>query len=213
MARAFFYGGMIETRSAHVIDQALEIASEAVERKLSLPDQLDLFADNRELESWSQQFADKKIALLTPGAGWQAKQWPAKRFGELAQRLASREYSVLVNTAPNEEPLGESVVDASSGSAQIVSCTIPQLIALIRRTSLFVGGDTGPTHLAAMLGVPTVALFGPTDPRRNGPYYPRTTVLRNRRSHTSYSHAHRPDPGLRSITADEVLAAIERVSA
>jgi heptosyltransferase-1 len=224
----FFYGGMIETHSAHVIDQAFEIASAAIERELvgSRPAHnwdmtaghasvapTDPFPRNAKLESWAQQFGNKKIALLTPGAGWQAKQWPAKKFGELAKQLSSFGYSVFVNIGPSEEPIGSEVIEASGGSAQTISCSIAQLIALTRRASLFVGGDTGPTHLAAMLSVPTVALFGPTDPRRNGPYYPRTTALRSRRSHTSYSHAHSPDPGLQSITVDEVLAAIEQVSA
>lgn len=214
----FFYSGLIEARSSHVIDQALEIAGEAVERKFvgsgpAATTGLDAFPRNAEAEQWAQQFTSRKIALLTPGAGWAAKQWPAGRFGDLAKVLDSRGYSVLVNIGPNEEPLGKSVLHASGGSAQTVCCSIPQLIALTRRASLFVGGDTGPTHLAALLGVPTVALFGPTDPKRNGPYYARTTALRSRRSHTSYSHVDKLDPGLQSITVDEVLAAIEQVTA
>ena len=68
-------------------------------------------------------------------------------------------------------------------------------------------------HLAAMLGVPTVAIFGPTDPARNGPYYARTAVVRSPKSQTSYSHVDRPDPGLMSITVEEVLSAVEKVLA
>ncbi|HEU5400634.1 MAG TPA: glycosyltransferase family 9 protein, partial [Terriglobales bacterium] len=82
-----------------------------------------------------------------------------------------------------------------------------QLVALTRRASLFIGGDTGPLHLAAALKIPVVALFGPTDPARNGPYGARASVLRREQSATSYSHVAAPDPGLQSITVDEVLAA------
>ncbi|HWK30598.1 MAG TPA: glycosyltransferase family 9 protein, partial [Terriglobales bacterium] len=71
----------------------------------------------------------------------------------------------------------------------------------------------GPMHLAAMLGVPTVAIFGPTDPARNGPYYERTTVVRSPLSQTSYSHVRTPDQGLMAITVDEVMSAVEKVLA
>jgi heptosyltransferase-1 len=66
-------------------------------------------------------------------------------------------------------------------------------------------------HLAAMLGIPVVALFGPTDPNRNGPYYPKHTILRHERSVASYSHKRDADAGLMSITFAEVTAAARRL--
>jgi heptosyltransferase-1 len=68
-------------------------------------------------------------------------------------------------------------------------------------------------HLAAMLGVPTVAIFGPTDPARNGPYYERTTVVRHPKSQTSYSHSAQNDAGIALISVDEVTHAMDRVLA
>jgi heptosyltransferase-1 len=88
-----------------------------------------------------------------------------------------------------------------------VFCSVSELIALTRRASLFVGGDTGPLHLAAALKVPCVALFGPTDPARNGPYGTQSVILRSQKSVTSYSHVADADPGLQSITADEAVRA------
>jgi heptosyltransferase-1 len=89
------------------------------------------------------------------------------------------------------------------------------LIALTRRARLFIGGDTGPLHLAAALQVPVVAIFGPTDPARNGPYGAnsgtQSMVLRNPASKTSLSHTSEPDPGLLQITAAEVIAAARRL--
>jgi heptosyltransferase-1 len=64
-------------------------------------------------------------------------------------------------------------------------------------------------HLAAALDVPVVALFGPTDPARNGPHNTRARVLRSRESVTSYSHVDRIDAGLARITPEEVVAAAE----
>jgi len=92
-----------------------------------------------------------------------------------------------------------------------VNCTIGELIALTRRASLFVGGDTGPMHLAAALRVPVVALFGPTRPERNGPYATRSVVLRNPESVYNTTHTDRPDQGLMSISPEEVVAAIDQL--
>jgi heptosyltransferase I len=74
-----------------------------------------------------------------------------------------------------------------------------------------VGGDSGPLHLAAALAIPVVAIFGPTDPARNGPYGTKQLVLRNPASQTSLSHTGRPDPGLLAIPAKEVILAVRRM--
>jgi heptosyltransferase-1 len=68
-------------------------------------------------------------------------------------------------------------------------------------------------HLAALLGVKTVALFGPTDPARNGPYWATTRVLRHHASITSYSHKRTVDPGLEQLTVERVLAEIDALLA
>jgi heptosyltransferase I len=154
----------------------------------------------------------KRVAILNPGAGWQAKQWPTQHYAQLAKRLPGLGLTPIVNVGPGEEALGQKV-STLAGGIEVASFPLRSLIALTRSASLFVGGDTGPMHLAAMLGVPTVAIFGPTDPSRNGPYYQRTAVLRSPRSHTSYSHSATHDAGIESITVDEVMIAIEKVLA
>ena len=88
-----------------------------------------------------------------------------------------------------------------------MSCSVSELIALTRRARIFIGGDTGPLHLAAALRVPVVAIFGPTDPARNGPYGTRSIVLRSAESVTSHARRAEPDEGLLAIGSDEVLAA------
>jgi heptosyltransferase-1 len=89
--------------------------------------------------------------------------------------------------------------------------SISELIALTRRASLFVGGDTGPMHLAAALGVPVVALFGPTRPDRNGPYATRSVVLRSPESVDNRSHIEHADAGLQSITPEQVIVAADQL--
>jgi heptosyltransferase-1 len=115
-----------------------------------------------------------------------------------------------VNAPRKDDALAAEVVAHSQGAGEVVVCNVTGLIALIRRASLLVGGDSGPTHLAASLGVPLVALFGPTDPARNGPWGPGPkTVLRDAAAVTSYKRRAETDPGLQRITVERVAKAVE----
>jgi heptosyltransferase-1 len=162
-------------------------------------------------EAWAQseiaRLGVASFALLNPGAGWGGKQWPPERFGVVAQGLAKHNIKSLVNAPPGEEALARAVVEAGGGQAFAVEASIGQLIALTRRARVFVGGDTGPMHLAAALGVPTVALFGPTKPARTGPFSGKAIALRHPESQTTFSHHRKPDAGLLQIGAEEVVAA------
>jgi lipopolysaccharide heptosyltransferase I len=128
-----------------------------------------------------ERFADEAIsnnsgpfAIINPGGGWRTKLWPAERFAELADWLWSDcALETLVTFGPGEEPLARQVESrARSGKARRQASTLKQFVALARRAALFVGGDTGPLHLAAAAGAPIVGLFGPTSPDRNGPFNP-----------------------------------------
>jgi len=153
----------------------------------------------------------KDFVLIAPGAGWASKQWPPERYGEVARALANDGLAPFINFGPGEEKLALEVEAASGGAARPISCSITELIVLTRRARLFIGGDTGPLHLAAALQIPVVAIFGPTNPARNGPYGTRSIVLRNPESRTSLSHTSAPDPGLLQITANEVVSAARRL--
>jgi heptosyltransferase-1 len=111
-------------------------------------------------------------AIINPGAGWPNKRWAPDRFGAVADRIRrDHGLAVTVTWGPGEEPLARAVVDASGGTARHAPPTgLPELLALVRQAQLVVSGDTGPLHLAAAAGTPVVALFGPTDPDRNGPW-------------------------------------------
>jgi ADP-heptose:LPS heptosyltransferase len=119
-----------------------------------------------------RQLGEAPFALLNPGAAWPNKRWPPERFGALAQFLRDvRGLRSVVLWGPGESPLAHAVVESSDGAAFLAPPTqIGDLLALSRAAALMVSGDTGPLHLAAAAGTPTVALFGPTDPKRNGPF-------------------------------------------
>jgi lipopolysaccharide heptosyltransferase I len=125
------------------------------------------------------------FAILNAGGGWPTKLWGAERFGALADALLERhDLRSLVTYGPGERELAESVVRASrAGAAQPVSLSLKGFYALARRASLYVGGDTGPTHLAVAAGAPVVGLFGPTEWWRNGS--PRAADVRVERTDIS----------------------------
>ena len=111
-----------------------------------------------------------KYAILNPGGGWPTKLWSVDRFGKLADRLWSNfGISSLVTYGPGEEKLADDVRKASEfGKAQPVSLSLKGFYSLARNAKVYVGGDTGPTHIAVAAGAPIVGLFGPTEWWRNG---------------------------------------------
>lgn len=114
----------------------------------------------------------RALALLNPGAAWPNKRWPAPRFAEVAVFLREvRGLAPIVVWGPGEEALAQAVVEACHGAARLAPpTTMSDLVELSRDAALMVSGDTGPLHIAAAAGTPVVAIFGPTDPERNGPW-------------------------------------------
>ena len=207
-----FYQRTVPNSGAHVIEQYHSLA-EALARR-ALPQVSPELPRDEEAESKiAARVRDfgPRIVLINPGAGWAAKEWPAERYGEVVAALAKYGFAPVINFGPGEEELASAIRAASHGAAIPIECSISELIALTRRARLFIGGDTGPLHLAAALRIPVVAIFGPTDPARNGPYGTKSIVIRNPASRTSLSHTSRPDPGLMQITSDEVIAAARRL--
>ncbi len=213
-----WYSRKVTTQGRHVVEQNISLVQAVIGRYYH---DLPLLITNVEVPRDSeadarigQQLAQKEtgeFAILNPGAGWGAKRWPAERYGEVARALSEIGISPLVNYGPGEDELFESVLRASEGTAKPARTSITELIALTRRARLFIGGDTGPLHLAAALKIPVVAIFGPTDPARNGPYGTRSIVFRSQESLTTYARNSEADEGLLSISAEEVMAAARQL--
>jgi len=198
-------------RGSHVVEQNLSLAEAVARRPLEMP-KVEFPHD----DSVDKQFEDRLrpyrgFALLNPGAGWGAKQWPAERYGFVARRLAEDGVKSLINFGPGEESLMQAVESSSEGTAEGIASSLTELIALTRRARIFIGGDTGPMHLAAALGVPVVAIFGPTNPARNGPFGTRSIVLRSPASPTTHSRHAQPDSGMLEISSEEVVASARKL--
>ena len=216
---SLWYTRKVSARGRHVVEQNLSVALALVQPRLDLSP-TDISGDiPRHLQveaEIDQRLAENGVgdfAILNPGAGWGAKRWPAERYGAVARGLSDLGIRSILNYGPGEEELVRAPEVASGGTATAMSCTITELIALTRRAKLFIGGDTGPLHLAAALRVPVVAIFGPTDPARNGPYGTRSVVLRSADSVTSHARRAAADAGLLSIGIEEVVAAAQKLMA
>jgi heptosyltransferase-1 len=212
---SLWYTRHVIAKGAHVIEQNLSIAQSLVQKRIE-PPRVGFPVDPAAEERISGGLGLRGVgdfALLNPGAGWGAKRWPAERYGEVARQLAKDGLRCLVNFGPGEEDLFNEVSAASGGVVRPTKPSISGLIALTRRAKLFIGGDTGPLHLAAALRVPVVAIFGPTDPARNGPYATRNIVLRNPASATTHARKARPDDGMLEIDVDAVVSAARRLLA
>jgi ADP-heptose:LPS heptosyltransferase len=199
----------------HVIDKNLALLRplgiEAVgRREFPLP---ALDAEAAEVDRRLAGLGLAEFAILNPGGGWKSKLWPAERFGALASALRERGLAALVTWGPGEDALADRVVSASDGAARrCFATTLREYVALARRARVVVAADTGPMHLAAAVGTPVVALFGPTDPARNGPFSPADEVVRRA---PPCAPCHRRACGVHDgvmdgIPVDEVLAAVER---
>ena len=160
--------------------------------------------------------ASAPYALINPGAAWPNKRWPPDRFGEIARLLRDRHgLAAVVLWGPGEEALAHAVVDASDGAASVAPPTgLQDLIALSRGARLMVSGDTGPLHIAAAVGVPAVALFGPTDPGRNGPWTADdVSISKYETCSCHYERRCSREPAqwcLGEVTVADVAAAIDR---
>ena len=164
----------VEPRGTHAVDRALSLAA-----PLGVPaEPVDfgpgkLFREEPELPDEVRRVVESgPFVLIHPGAGWANKVYPPARWGAAARELRARTgLPIHIALARGEERLAGEVEAASDGAVRTVSApSLPILAALLRRASLVMGGDSGPTHLAHALGTPVLMLMGPTDPERHGPY-------------------------------------------
>jgi lipopolysaccharide heptosyltransferase II len=169
----FFYNRKIVGGDAiHAIDRYLKLARlmdcdvAGIHYPMApLPDSTPL------LDSLPEEFC-----VITPSAGKKANRWPAERFGALAASLPLP--SVIVG-GKSDTSVAETVVQHGGGQATSMAgkTGLKELVTLIGRARFMVCNDTGPMHIAAALGVPVFAIFGPANPVRTGPYGEIHTVI------------------------------------
>ena len=148
-----------------------------------VPVRLPIDDEDRALADEALRLANvppRPYVFLYPGSSARQayKRYPIARFREVARRLLDQGVEVAVGRGPGEEDLARALCEQGPPQARLLPVTPLRTMAeIIRRSSLFIGGDTGPMHLAWIQGVPVVALFGPTDPALNAPWGPGHIVL------------------------------------
>jgi ADP-heptose:LPS heptosyltransferase len=201
--------------AAHVIDKNMALARAVVPEVVAAGLQARASAGLADslVAAGVQARVEPPTVVLNPGAGWPNKQWPPERFGQLAAAIRQTHgLSSVVTWGPGEEPLARGVVDTSAGAATAAPATsLADLMTLLRHAALVVSGDTGPIHLAAAAGTPIVGIYGPTDPRRNGPWSPLDeTVSRFNECECHHKRrCHRATRCLDDIAVDDVLRAVD----
>jgi heptosyltransferase I len=174
----------------------LDIERHAVERYLDLAAQLGVPVDgvpfkyeiDGEARKKANALLDKNgpvgrpLVVIHPFARWETKQWPSGNFVELAEMLVETGASLVFTGSPGDFPAIEDMINRIRKPAGVLNLagktTLRELAAVFSAADLVVSTDTGPMHLAAAVGAPLIALFGPTAPWRTGPYGKSHTILR-----------------------------------
>ncbi len=190
--------------AAHIVDQNLALLRPlgiAARARFVLPDWPE---SERRVDEWlaAQGSQAAEPIVLLPSTRGRRKFWPAAAYAELARRLAEATgATVALAASPWEQPLLDEI-QTRAGTAKLLTYApgpVTELARFLRRARLVVGNDTGPLHLAAMAGVPTIGLFGPTRGARNGPYGPVCSYIQS------------PSKRMSDISVDSVFAAASRV--
>jgi|SRR5579862_296634 len=205
----------VSTQGSHVIEQDVELAA------VVAGDELQPVQPWLPMDPAAEAAADRLLGpcqnramiLVNPGAGWGAKRWPVERYAAVAVELIKRGWCVVVNAGPGEESLAQVIAEETGGKAILLGGELSQLIAITRRISLTIAGDTGPLHLACALGRPVVGIYGPTAPSRNGPFGTHFKVLRNPDSRRDHTRREAPEAGLLTIEPADVLEAADELLA
>ena len=226
------YTEKVSAASAHIADQNGELTLRAGASIAVANFTLQLPAGSEAAhESFSASGNLSRYVVLSPGGGWRSKCWPPERYGALCAMIrAELDFRCVVNCGPGEDDLA-AAVKAASGTADpiLYNGDLAPLMAVLQNATCIVGGDTGPLHLAIALGVPAVAIFGPTDPARNGPYHPpnnssretrsgnapspapRDIVLRAPNVATTHARGASPHPSLWTVTVETVFQAVTQI--
>jgi heptosyltransferase I len=153
------------------------------------------------------------FAVINPGGGWPTKRWRPERYGALAAKIENElKIPVVVTTGPGEESYYSAIAEHCGNPApRHFQISFIQMIPLLKKANVFIGGDTGPFHLACALGTPVVGIFGPTSPVRNGPWRNGDeTVTRLLPCSSCHKRSCSADDSCMDIAVDQVFAAVKR---
>lgn len=154
-------------RDIHAVDRYLKIASamgcDMEEIRFPMP----LIKESDKVTRLKEKTG--KYAVIVPGARWSTKRWLPERFGRTASMLDTK---TIILGGPSDSEISAAIEKESGGKAISMAgkTDLKELISIIRNASYMISNDSGPMHIAAAFKIPVVAIFGPTNPIRTGPY-------------------------------------------
>jgi len=213
---SFLYHGCVPPPdpSVHTVESTMNILRWLGVRADSPPG-LQFTAHPAEAAQIKETLKGRPYVVIHSGSVMATKRWEPKRFAEIGRGLAARGYTIVVTSGPGEEAFAGQVAQHLDGTVILLGLTIPQLGELIRGARMYIGNDSGPMHLAAAVGTPTVAVWGSSDSRRWRPGSVEHRVIQN-------PFECNPCPGYRclvaesplcieSVTVEQVNAAVEEL--
>jgi heptosyltransferase-1 len=200
---ALFYSHKTTATSPHVVDRAMELAAACAGHGTPPLQRIFPLPPGRA----EGGLPEAGFVLASPLAGWKSKQWPLAHYRDLAVLLREQMNLPLVLDGPP----GADFSDAAAALPHYSS--LRGLIYATRRAAAVIGVDSGPLHLAAALRKPGLALFGPTDPARNGPYGESLRVLRTASAATTYKRGSSIESSMRDLSPQEVFEALRAILA
>jgi len=219
--RSYAYNRIVEPRGGIVhntqfnLDALESLGIAIIDRNLYFPVNSDdeMFI-NRFLEK--EEIGDRNLVAINTSGGWSTKRWGLDRFAELADRIQSRhKVPIVIVWGPGEREEAEALSSRMTHRATLApATTLKQLGALFQRCAFLVSNDSGPLHIAAAMGTPVVGIYGPTNPKLQGPYGAGHVVVRNETvpclgcNLTACPINH---PCMKELSVDMVESAVERL--
>ena len=195
---SIFYTHRVPVQGPHRVERNVQLAEAAGARELTYEVWIPPGRPEGNLPSGP-------FVLTSPFAGWAGKEWPLEFYERLAQRLLSEGLELVASVPENRAK-----ELAQLKHVHVYTSTLRGLIDATRRASAVVGLDSGPLHLAAALHKPGVALFGPTDPQRTGPFGGSIAIVRANDVETTYKRHRRIHSSMKLITVEQVADALPR---
>lgn len=192
-AASLFYTQRVAAEGAHRVERNLALVQEAGATEITT-------------EAWlpegepDDSLPRRPFVLASPFAGWAGKEWPLRNYSELGRLLSDEGVSLVLNV-----PAGRENELAALTDVLVQTSSLAGLIFATRRALAVVGMDSGPTHLAAALGKPGVAIFGPTDPVATGPFGSSLHVLRAPGTESTYKRHREIHSSMHSISVESVF--------
>ncbi len=204
--------------TVHAVDRCLRVSralgcdGDAID--FDIPSSAEIATGVRRLLSQSGLSNPAPFAVIHPTARWESKKWEPARFAALADWLIREKKLpiVFVGGKGEHEEVGRILQQMKQPAINLAGkTTLPELAELIRQARFFISNDSGPMHLAAAVGTPVLALFGPTDPRKIGPYGAGHTVIRKETGcfGCGRNRCVRGNECMKAISVDEVIRTIE----